>query len=149
MCSRKESMDNWLEARANCRSIKTPWMLQTYRNLVDIEGEYDLTQCFMSSPTEFQGILSPIVFHQRHWYKQKEIKGVLYYIQAKYLTPEDVKNNLKNTSSKETQKSRERHGNNNNKRSEEQGIAENDNREHNEASQRETDYEEKGSEQVF
>ena len=42
--------------------VKTNVILQDYRNMVDVDGEYCLEDCILTSPTIYQGILDPVVF---------------------------------------------------------------------------------------
>ena len=56
-------------------------ILQDYRNIVDVEGEYNLKDCILSSRHVYEGLIDPIVLHIRSAYRLIEKNGVRHYEQ--------------------------------------------------------------------
>ena len=84
--------DNRLKmARHNARIYgiedKVSFILQDYRNLVNIKGEYRLSDCIISSRHVHEGLTDPIVLHNRSVYKLVEKNGLRYYDQWKMAYP--------------------------------------------------------------
>jgi hypothetical protein len=90
MCRRSQAEAHWITTRSESASINGNWCLQDYYNLVDVEGEYILEQCFMSSSREYQGNPLPILYHTRYWYTQEVKDDAVYYLQTGYLKPGQV-----------------------------------------------------------
>lgn len=84
MCRRKEVARAYINVRADGVGVKQDVLLQDYRNLVNVEGEYMLKDCIVSSSNVYQGLLDPVVMHTRTSYRIKVVDGVRYYDQWKY-----------------------------------------------------------------
>jgi len=87
MCKRSEIARAFINIRADGMGVKNNVILQDYRNIVDEEGEYCLSDCLLSSPQVFQGLLDPIVLHVRNAYRLKVEDGVRYYDQWRMKYP--------------------------------------------------------------
>lgn len=81
LCKRSEILRAFVNVRADNMGVKSHMILQDYRNIVNVPGEYHLKDCILSSPTIYQGLLDPVVKHTRHAYRLKVIDGVRYYDQ--------------------------------------------------------------------
>lgn len=88
MCKRKEIARAFVNTRADCMSMRTDSILQDYRNIVEMEGEYCLESCLLSRRHCYEGIIMPIVCHYRTAYELKEKNGVRYYVQWRMGYPE-------------------------------------------------------------
>jgi len=55
--------------------------------MVDVEGEYCLDDCILTSPTIYQGILDPVVLHVKTAYRLRVQNGVRYYEQWRMKYP--------------------------------------------------------------
>lgn len=87
MCKRVEIMRAFFNIKADGMGIKEDCILQDYRNLVNIKGEYRLTDCIVSSRHTYEGLTDPIVLHVRSVYKLLEKNGLRYYDQWKMAYP--------------------------------------------------------------
>jgi hypothetical protein len=87
MCKRSEIARAFINIRADGMGVKNNVILQDYRNIVDEEGEYCLSDCLLSSPQVFQGLLDPIVLHVRNAYRLKVENGVRHYDQWRMKYP--------------------------------------------------------------
>lgn len=87
MCKRSEIARAFINIRADGMGVKNNVILQDYRNIVDVEGEYCLDDCLLSSQTVFQGLLDPIVLHLRNAYRLKVVNGVRHYDQWRMKYP--------------------------------------------------------------
>ena len=68
--------------------VRNNMILQDYRNLVNIPGEYRLDDCILSSSTIFQGLLDPVVLHIKSGYRVKVINGLRHLEQCRMKYPE-------------------------------------------------------------
>jgi hypothetical protein len=87
MCKRSEIARAFINIRADGMGVKNNVILQDYRNIVDDEGEYCLSDCLLSSPQVFQGLLDPVVLHVRNAYRLKVENGVRHYDQWRMKYP--------------------------------------------------------------
>ena len=87
MCKRSEIARAFINIRADGMGVKNNVILQDYRNIVDVEGEYCLDDCLLSSQTVFQGLLDPVVLHLRNAYRLKVVNGVRHYDQWRMKYP--------------------------------------------------------------
>lgn len=87
MCKRNEISRALLNTRADRKSIREGVTLQDYFNLVNLPGEYSITNCICSDPSTYEGLLEPIVLHQQCAYRLVEENGKKRYIQWKYSYP--------------------------------------------------------------
>ena len=87
MCKRAEIARAFINVRADGMGVKSDVVLQDYRNVVGVEGEYCLEDCILSSPTIYQGILDPIVLHLRNAYRLRVENGVRHYDQWRMKYP--------------------------------------------------------------
>lgn len=81
MCKRKEIARAFVNVRADCMSMRKDSILQDYRNIVEVEGEYCLKDCLLSRRHTYEGIVMPIVMHIQTAYELKIINGVKHYVQ--------------------------------------------------------------------
>ena len=81
MCKRAEIARAYINTRANGMGMRDDSILQDYRNLVDVEGEYNLKDCILSSRHIYEGLIDPIVLHIRSAYRLIEKNGVRHYEQ--------------------------------------------------------------------
>jgi len=87
MCKRVEIMRAFFNIKADGMGIKEDCILQDYRNLVNIKGEYRLSDCIVSSRHTYEGLTDPIVLHVRSAYKLVEKNGLRYYDQWRMAYP--------------------------------------------------------------
>lgn len=87
MCKRKEIARAWANVRADNMGVKRDTILPDYRNFVNVEGEYCLRDCIVTSRHVWEGILDPIVLHKRSAYRYKEKNGIPYYDQWRMSYP--------------------------------------------------------------
>ena len=87
MCKRVEIMRAFFNIKADGMGIKEDCILQDYRNLVNIKGEYRLADCIVSSRHTYEGLTDPIVLHVRSAYKLIEKDNLRYYDQWRMAYP--------------------------------------------------------------
>ena len=87
MCKRVEILRAFINIKADTMGIKHDALLQDYRNLVNMKGEYRLQDCILSSRHVYEGLIDPIVLHIRSAYKLVEKNGVRYYDQWRMAKP--------------------------------------------------------------
>jgi len=87
MDKRSEIARAFINIRADGMGVKNNVILQDYRNIVDVEGEYCLDDCLLSSHSVFQGLLDPVVLHLRNAYRLKVVNGVRHYDQWRMKYP--------------------------------------------------------------
>lgn len=84
MCKRAEIAKMYINIRSDGVGCRKDVVLQDYRNLVNVEGEYHLRDTILSSENIYQGILDPIVLHTRTSYRiAKDENGRRYFQQWK------------------------------------------------------------------
>ena len=88
LCKRAEIARAFINIRADGMGVKHNMILQDYRNLVNVPGEYRLEDCILSSSSIFQGLLDPIVLHIKSAYRVKTIQGVRHLDQWRMKYPE-------------------------------------------------------------
>ena len=88
MCKRKEIARAWCNVRADNMGVKRDIILPDYRNLINVEGEYSLSDCIVTSRYVWEGILDPIVLHKRSAYRLIEKNGIPYYEQWRMKYPQ-------------------------------------------------------------
>tara|TARA_E500000331_G_scaffold280358_1_gene273585 strand:- start:86 stop:1021 length:936 start_codon:yes stop_codon:yes gene_type:complete len=88
LCKRAEIARAFINIRADGMGVKQNMILQDYRNIVNIPGEYRLDDCILSSATIFQGLLDPVVLHIKSAYRVKTINGVRHLDQWRMKYPE-------------------------------------------------------------
>jgi hypothetical protein len=88
LCKRAEIARAFINIRADGMGVKTNNILQDYRNLVNVPGEYRLEDCILSSSTIFQGLLDPVVLHVKSGYQVKVQEGVRHLHQWRMKYPE-------------------------------------------------------------
>lgn len=87
MCKRVEILRAFINIKADTMGIKHDSILQDYRNLVNMKGEYRLQDCILSSRHVFEGIIDPVVLHIRSAYRLVEKNGLRYYEQWRMAYP--------------------------------------------------------------
>lgn len=87
LCKRVEIMRAFYNIKADGMGIKEDCILQDYRNLVNIKGEYRLADCIVSSRHTYEGLTDPIVLHVRSAYRLQEKNGLRYYDQWRMAYP--------------------------------------------------------------
>ena len=87
MCKRLECGRAFVNIRADGMGVREDTILPDYKNLIDVEGEYCLKDCIVSSRTVYEGILDPIVLHVRSAYRLMEHNGIRYYDQWRMSYP--------------------------------------------------------------
>lgn len=88
MCRRKNIAMVFLNLRANCEGIREDAIISEYFNLADISGEYYSENMIVTSSEAYQGLMEPVVLHDRYAYTQAENEhGELSYIQSGYPKP--------------------------------------------------------------
>ncbi len=88
LCKRAEIARAFINIRADGMGVRNNMILQDYRNLVNIPGEYRLDDCILSSSTIFQGLLDPVVLHIKSGYRVKVINGLRHLEQYRMKYPE-------------------------------------------------------------
>lgn len=91
LCKRAEIARAFINIRADGMGVKNNMILQDYRNLVNVPGEYRLEDCILSSSSIFQGLLDPVVLHIKSGYRVKTIQGVRHLDQWRMKYPEHEK----------------------------------------------------------
>lgn len=92
LCKRAEIARAFINIRADGMGVKNNMILQDYRNLVNVPGEYRLKDCILSSSTIFQGLLDPVVLHIKSGYRVKTVGGVRHLDQWRMKYPEHEPN---------------------------------------------------------
>ena len=88
LCKRAEIARAFINIRADGMGVKQNVILQDYRNLVNIPGEYRLEDCILSSASIYQGLLDPVILHIKSGYRVKTINGVRHLEQWRMKYPE-------------------------------------------------------------
>lgn len=88
LCKRRDIYCMWCNTRNSCASIAGDYLFQDYYNITEEYDEYCLEDCIMNSTKEYQGLVLPVLKHERHMYYQKIVAGIVYYIQ-KYKKPQN------------------------------------------------------------
>jgi len=88
LCKRAEIARAFINIRADGMGVKNCMILQDYRNLVNIPGEYKLEDCILSSSHIFQGLLDPVVLHIKSGYHVKVKEGIRHLHQWRMGYPE-------------------------------------------------------------
>ena len=88
LCKRAEIARAFINVRADGMGVKNNMILQDYRNLVNIPGEYRLEDCILSSANIFQGLLDPVVLHVKTGYRIQVQEGVRHLDQWRMKYPE-------------------------------------------------------------
>ena len=94
MCKRMELARAHTNIRADGMGVREDTILPDWRNLVDVEGEYRLQDCIVSSRDVYEGILDPVVLHVRSAYRLREKNGKRYYEQWRMGFPQKTKEHL-------------------------------------------------------
>jgi len=94
MCKRMELARAHTNIRADGMGVREDTILPDWRNLVDVEGEYRLQDCIVSSRDVYEGILDPVVLHVRSAYRLIEKNGIRYYDQWRMGFPQKNKEHL-------------------------------------------------------
>ena len=68
--------------------VKSDNILPVLRYLINVEGEYSLSDCIVTSRYVWEGILDPIVLHKRSAYRLIEKNGIPYYEQWRMKYPQ-------------------------------------------------------------
>lgn len=87
LCKRNQVAFAWVNIRADAMGMRDDSILQDYRNLVNVPGEYQLKDCILSSPHTWEGLTDPIVLHVRTSFEYEERNGIKYYKQARLSYP--------------------------------------------------------------
>lgn len=87
-CKRAEIARAFINIRADGMGVKNNMILQDYRNITGVPGEYRLEDCILSSASIFQGLLDPVVLHIKSGYRVKTINGVRHLEQWRMKYPE-------------------------------------------------------------
>lgn len=87
-CLRSELARALVFIRAHGMACKPDAILQPYRNLVNIPGEYRLEDCILSKKDVWEGIVDPVVLHTRNAYKFEMKDGKKTYVQWRFASPE-------------------------------------------------------------
>ena len=90
LCRRKEISRAFINIRADAMAMRSDSILQDYRNIVDVEGEYNLQDCIVSSRHTYEGLTDPIVLHIRSAYRLVEKNGIRYYDQWRMGLPKST-----------------------------------------------------------
>tara|TARA_A100001015_G_C15030712_1_gene733069 strand:- start:1163 stop:2077 length:915 start_codon:yes stop_codon:yes gene_type:complete len=97
LCKRAEIARAFINIRADGMGVKDNVILQDYRNLVNIPGEYCLEDCILSSSHIFQGLLDPIILHVKSGYRIQILGGVRHLQQWGMKYPEHKQHFLSKT----------------------------------------------------
>ena len=97
LCKRAEIARAFINIRADGMGVKDNVILQDYRNLVNIAGEYSLEDCILSSSVIFQGLLDPVVLHVKSAYRIQILQGVRHLQQWGMKYPEHRQHFLSKT----------------------------------------------------
>ena len=81
LCKRKEISRAFINIKADAMAMREDSILQDYRNIVNVEGEYCLQDCIVSSRHAYEGLTDPIILHIRSAYRLIERDGIRYYDQ--------------------------------------------------------------------
>ena len=90
LCRRYEIARAHTNIRADAKGMRDDGVLQDYCNIVDVEGEYKLEHCVLSSRDCYEGVILPIVLHLRTAYRFREDEhGIRHYDQWRMTYPEN------------------------------------------------------------
>ena len=89
MCKRNEIARALINIKADAMGVRDDCIMQDYRNIVETDGEYCLSDCIVSNPQIYQGLIDPVVLHARSMYRLEIKEGIKYYIQYGLSYPED------------------------------------------------------------
>lgn len=89
MCKRSHIARAFVNIRADSMGVREDAILQDYRNVVGIPGEYCLKDCIVTSKSIWEGLTDPVVLHVRTAYKYKEVDGVKHYEQWRMSYPSE------------------------------------------------------------
>ena len=67
LCTRMETLRLFIDARAN--AVIPARVVQPYRNIVGVAGEYAITDCMLMDGELFYGVMDPFVFYSRAHYR--------------------------------------------------------------------------------
>lgn len=91
MCKRNEIARALINVKADGMGVREDCIMQDYYNIVEADGEYCLSDCIVSNPGIYQGVIDPVVLHVRSVYRLEKKNGVKYYTQWGLEYPEDKK----------------------------------------------------------
>lgn len=89
MCKRNEIARALINVKADAMGVREDCIMQDYHNIVETDGEYCLSDCIVSNPTIYQGVIDPVVLHIRSLYRLEIKNGVKHYVQIGLRYPED------------------------------------------------------------
>jgi hypothetical protein len=81
LCMRNETCRAYFSIRGNGQSLREDAILQYYRNIVDVKGQYCLRDTVCSSKHTYEGLIAPVVLHSLSAYKLVVKDGVRFYDQ--------------------------------------------------------------------
>lgn len=81
LCMRAEAFRNFLKIKCCASAVPNHVVFQRIANIVGQKGEYELDTCFVSSPSNYEGILQPIVMPTLSDYNIVTKGGIKHVIQ--------------------------------------------------------------------
>ena len=81
LCKRTEIAKAFLNIKSDDMGVKHGTLLQDFRNITNVPGEYLLRDCILSSSVVYQGLVDPIVLHNRNAFR----RTVTPYNKKKYI----------------------------------------------------------------
>jgi len=87
LCTRNDICRAYFHTRAEGKSMSEDAVLQHYRNIVGVEGEYCIGDTVCSSRHSYDGLIAPIVLHKLSAYRLVKKDGKRYYEQWRMAYP--------------------------------------------------------------
>jgi|MDSX01.1.fsa_nt_gb hypothetical protein len=81
LCTRVATHEMFIQARASNKQIPSDVGFARVSNIVDLPGEYLATDCFVSAPDRFEGVIDPVVIPRLVDYDVCTTNGVRQVIQ--------------------------------------------------------------------
>ena len=76
LCQRNTIAEQFFMIKASGQAMKAQHIIQHYCNIVGIADEYTLEDCILSERGKWEGIVAPIVMHNRKNYRYVEKNGI-------------------------------------------------------------------------
>jgi len=81
LCMRHMIHMTLMNIRARRCAVNEDTLIQNYRNIAGLQGEYELEDMDMSRENHFEGMTDPVVMHRAPYYRYVKKDGVSHYDQ--------------------------------------------------------------------
>lgn len=79
LCNRVRTLTSFVSIRENHEGLAPIISIADHCVITDIPGEYTMESTICSKPNAYEGILKPVLLHERHMYKMEIQNGYKYY----------------------------------------------------------------------